>query len=405
MAEQILHIDLDAFFASAEQALNPSLMGKPVIVGGRPDGRGVVAAASYPARAYGIKAGMPLSRAHHLCPHAIFLEGRFAHYKAASNRFMSILVDFSPFIEPAGIDEAFLDVTGFESLYGPAHLTAQRIKERIHRELRLTASVGLSTCKLVSKVASDLDKPDGLVEVLPGEEANFLHPLPLGRLPGVGPRTERTLKGIGINTIGEMAALPQPYLRHLFGKNGESLWHWARGEDDSPVELPGEAKSISRSTTFSEDTLDRSFLLGMLRYLSEKVGAELRKMGRQAQVVSLKLRYNDFETLTRQRHLLHTTNADQVIFETGKELMDGLLASRLKLVRLIGIGVADLVSGKQLRLLPSPLDKLERLNRAVDWLRRRYGFTVVQTGRTLALHRDLDIDDGDYILRTPCLAQ
>lgn len=404
MVRQILHIDMDAFFASVEQALNPSLRGLAVVVGGRPDGRGVVAAASYPARAVGVKAGMPLSIAQRLCPHAIFLVGHYSHYEAASRRFMTILLDFSPFIEPCGIDEAYLDITGFEHLYGPTSLTAQRIKERIARELQITASVGIATCKVVAKVASDIDKPDGLVEVPPGEEARFLAPLPVSRLPGVGPSTERRLRGVGVSTIGGLASLHLPLVKHLLGIPGVVLWQWARGWDNSPVELPGKAKSISRTTTFSRDTLEHSFLLAMLHYLSEKVGTELRLQGKRARVVSLKLRYSDFETVTRQCRLPQTTAADSVIFDTAVELMDRQLAQRMKLVRLLGVGVSDLEACKQLPLLPDPRCKWETLDRVLDRLRQRYGFTIVQRGATLPLKRELDIEEGDYVLKTPCLS-
>ncbi len=202
MARQIMHIDLDAFFVSVEQVLNPELKGKPVVVGGRPDRRGVVASASYEARAFGLYAGMPLSTASRLCPQAAFIEGSFPKYRDASQKFMAILADFSPFIEPVGLDEAYLDATGFESIYGSVHRMAVAIKQRIKDELGLCASVGMASCKVVAKVASELSKTDGLLEVAAGEEASFLAPLPVARLPGIGKKTERILRGLDINTIG-----------------------------------------------------------------------------------------------------------------------------------------------------------------------------------------------------------
>ncbi len=202
MARRIMHIDLDAFFVSVEQAENPELKGKPVVVGGKPDRRGVVASASYEARAFGLHAGMPLATASRLCPQATFIEGSFPKYRNASQRFMSILADFSPFLEPVSLDEAYIDVTGFESIYGSSHQMAVTIKKRIKDELRLCASVGIAGCKVVAKVASELSKPDGLREVAAGEERSFLAPLPIAELPGVGKKAERILKGLGINTIG-----------------------------------------------------------------------------------------------------------------------------------------------------------------------------------------------------------
>ncbi|MBI4288724.1 MAG: DNA polymerase IV [Chloroflexi bacterium] len=387
MHRRILHVDLDAFFASVEQALDPSLEGKPVVVGGKPGGRGVVSSASYEARVFGIRSAMPLSRAYRLCPQAVFVDGHFSYYRIASQRFMSILDDYSPHVEPGGIDEAYVDLTGSEALFGPAHGVAQRIRERVWDELRITASVGLSTSKVVSKVASDLDKPDGLVEVMPGEEAAFLAPLPVRRLPGVGPKTEQVLKGVGVAAIGDLAALSPSYLCCLFGKTGALLGSWARGEDGSPVEERGEARSISRCATLSRDTLDRPFLLGMLRYLSEKVGAELRRMEKRARVVALKVRYADFETLTRQCRLRGPTDIDQLIFGAVAELLQRQLAGAAKLVRLVGVEVSGLQAEAQLRLLPSVEDRLERLDRALDGLRLRYGYDAVQTGRTLAVQR------------------
>ncbi len=198
----IMHIDLDAFFVSVEQVLNPELQGKPVVVGGKPERRGVVAAASYEARAFGLHAGMPLVTASRLCPQAIFIEGSFPKYRNASQKFMAILADFSPFLEPVSLDEAYLDVTGFESIHGSIHQMALAIKQRVKDELELCASVGIASCKVVAKIASELSKPDGLLEVAQGEERSFLAPLPVNRLPGVGKKTERTLRGLGIKTIG-----------------------------------------------------------------------------------------------------------------------------------------------------------------------------------------------------------
>jgi DNA polymerase-4 len=381
----ILHIDLDAFFVSVEQVLEPELRGKPVIVGGRPDRRGVVASASYEARAFGVHAAMPLSKAHRLCPQAIFLQGNFNLYRDFSARFMAILADYSPCLEPGGLDEAYLDITGCE-VFGSPREVAIKIKERAKQELGLVASVGIASCKVVAKIASDLGKPDGLVEVAPGKEKDFIAPLSVTRLPGVGGKTEQVLKKMGISTIGQLAALPDELVKSRFGIYGLVLHEHANGIDDRKVELPGEAKSISRETTFAQDTLDYNFIESMLRYLCEQVGAELRQQDKRARCITLKLRCSDFETISRRLSSKETVASDEAIFTSAIHLLRQALARNKKPVRLIGVGVSNLIGGgRQLHLLNSEAQRLEHLNRAIDLIRVKYGFTSIQTGRTLAL--------------------
>jgi DNA polymerase-4 len=381
-----MHIDLDAFFVSVEQVLNPDLRGKPVVVGGRPDRRGVVAAASYEARAFGLHAGMPLITASRLCPQAIFIEGSFPRYRLASQRFMAILADFSPFLEPAGLDEAYLDVTGFESLHGSIHQMALSIKQRIRQELSLNASIGIAGCKVVAKVASELSKPDGLVEVPMGEERAFLAPLPVDKLPGIGKKTERILRRLGIKAIAELSLLPLSTLKMHFGASGEVLYEYSRGIDDRPVSPPTAARSISRETTFGQDTRDKAFLEATLRYLSERVGADLRQHSRQAKSVTLKLRYADFSAITRSHTLPQPIDTDQIIFDTGVRLLRKALSAEKQAVRLIGIGVSNLAEpGQQLAMLDAQTRRQEHLNRTIDRIRQKYGFTAIQTGRTLLL--------------------
>ncbi len=402
----IMHIDLDAFFVSVEQALNPELKGKPVVVGGKPDRRGVVASASYEARAFGLHAGMPLITARRLCPQAIFIEGSFTRYREASQRFMAILADFSPYLEPVSLDEAYLDVTGFESIHGSIHQMALAIKQRIKEELGLSASVGIASGKVVAKIAAELSKPDGLLEVAAGEERSFLAPLPIAKLPGIGKKAEGILNGLGINTIGQLANMPLSALKGHFGVFAELLHRHANGIDDRKIEPPAAAKSISRETTFAQDTRDRSLLKATLGYLSERVGAELRQKGRQAGCVTLKLRYADFSTITRRHTLIKATDADQTIFDTGLKLLTTALSLEKQLVRLIGIGVSNLTEvGRQLDMLDSSAQRLERLNEAIDRIRKKYGFTAIQTGRTLPL-KDIFPETGDgYTLHTPSLSR
>ena len=406
MTRRIMHIDLDAFFVSVEQAENPELKGEPVVVGGRPDRRGVVASASYEARAFGLRAGMPLVTASRLCPQAIFIEGNFSKYRAASQKFMAILADFSPYLEPVSLDEAYLDATGFESIHGSIHQMAENIKQRIGSELGLCASMGIAGSKVVAKIASELSKPDGLLEVAAGEERFFLAPLPIARLPGVGKKTERILNGLGINTTGKLSTVPLATLKSHLGVFGELLHRYASGIDDREVGPPTAARSISRETTFAEDTKNRRLLEATLRYLSERLGADLRQRGKQAGCVTIQLRYADFITITRRHTLSQAADSDQTIFDTGLRLLNKELSGEKRLVRLIGIGVSNLVeAGRQLAMLDSSAQRLEQLNRAIDRIRNKYGFSAIQTGRTLLLKDIFPQSDEGYTLHTPSLSR
>ena len=403
---RIMHIDLDAFFVSVEQVLNPALKGKPVVVGGKPDRRGVVAAASYEARAYGVHSAMPLLTASRLCPQAIFIEGNYQRYREASQKFMAILADFSPYLEPLGIDEAYLDATGFESLHGSIPDMAKKIKRRVNDELGICASIGIAGSKVVAKVASDFSKPDGLLEVPPGGERSFLAPLPVDRLPGIGKKSQQVLKKLGVSTIGQLAALPAGALKSHFGAYGKLMHDHASGIDDRKVEPPAAAKSIGRETTFARDTGDVEMVQATLRYLSERVGSELRQKGMLAKCVTLKLRYPDFTTTTRQQTLPQPTDTDQAIFATGLKLLKNELQYGNQAVRLIGIGVSNLVeTGKQSDMLDSNAQRLEQLNAAIDRIRRKYGFTAIQTGRTLLLRDIFPESDEGYTLHTPSLSR
>jgi DNA polymerase-4 len=381
MARCIFHIDLDAFFVSVEQALNPELKGKPVIVGGDPERRGVVASASYEARPFGIHAGMPLSKARRLCPQAIFIRANFSRYRDASNRFMEILADFSPDIEPLGFDEAYLDVTGCIEPYGSPPKLARAIKDRINKELEITASIGIGTCKVVAKIASALCKPDGLLEIAPGEERAFLNPLPIARLPGVGEKTGQSLKEMGITSIGELASLPLDMITRRLGATGAVLHSYARGIDDREVEAPGEAKSISQELTFARDTLDRNFLEANLHNLCQEVCQDLRSQNKKAKCVVIKLRYADFKTITRQVTLKEASDVTRVISATAQQLLSKTLAKQEKPIRLIGVRVSSLAGEeKQLPMFDARIAKFGHLDQAVDQIRKKYGPAAVKTG-------------------------
>jgi len=406
MARRIMHIDLDAFFVSVEQVLNPELKGKPVVVGGKPDRRGVVAAASYEARAFGVHSAMPLATASRLCPQAIFIEGNFPRYRDASQKFMAILAEFSPYLEPLGIDEAYLDATGFESIHGSIRQMAEMIRQCVKDKLGLCASIGIASSKVVAKVASDLSKPDGLLEVPVREERSFLKSLPIAKLPGVGKKSEQVLKGLGVSNIGQLAALPLDVLESHFGAWGKLIHDHANGIGDDKVEPPAPAKSTSRETTFAKDTRDVTLLKATLRYLSERVGSDLRQKGKLAKCVTLKLRYADFTTTTRQQTLTQASDTDQTIFETGLRLLKNELPREKQAVRLIGIGVSNLVEAcRQRDMLDASAQRLEKLNTVIDRIRKKYGFTAIQTGRTLRLKDIFPETDEGYTLHTPSLSR
>jgi DNA polymerase-4 len=386
----ILHLDVDAFFASVEEVLNPSLKGQPLIVGARPEQRGVVASASYAARAFGVRSAMPTARALRLCPQAIVIPPRHKVYREYSARMMAILSEYSPLIEPLSMDEAFLDVTGYEARWGsstgsglgsPEEL-AHQLQERLEVELGLSASIGLAANKLVAKIASGLEKPHGFVVVPHGKEAEFLAPLLVGKLWGVGEVTAGRLREMGVVTIGQLAQVPVAQLEAEFGRRGRDLYRQARGIDDSPVVVEREEKSLSREVTFAEDVGDMQVLRKKLLSLSESVAHRLRKRGLQGRTVKLKLRYNDFTTLTRQVTLDVPTDLEQVIFDQAARLLEKAWDRRRK-VRLIGVGVSKFeAEERQLSLFEEAgegkVEKLRRLSQAVDQIREKYGDEAIQ---------------------------
>ena len=383
MARHIIHVDLDAFFVAVEQARRSELRGKPVIVGGDPDGRGVVATASYEARAFGVYSGIALRTAKRLAPEAVFLRGDYQEYARVSRVFHSILADFTPLVESGGLDEAYLDVTGCESIVGSAAEAAASIRARIRGELGLAVSAGIATSRLVAKVASDKAKPDGVLEVPEGGEAAFLAPLPLRALPMLGERTEKRLTKLGIKTLGQLASLSDGLLEGLFGPHGPALGKRARGVDPTPVGHHGPAKSISREGTFGSDVADPEHLRAVVRGFSESVGAELRRDGRRARTVSLKLRYDDFTTVSRSLTAGQALNSNEAIFAAANALLGKIRAAEQRPVRLIGVGVSNLVmDAVQLSLEPVPERRQESLSAAFDRVRGKYGSRSLQTGRT-----------------------
>ena len=368
----IAHVDMDAFYASIEQRDRPELRGRPVIVGASPTGRGVVSAASYEARTFGVRSAMPIGRAARLCPHGAFVPVDMEKYQRVSVQIMGILADFSPLVEPVSVDEAFVDLTGTESLLGSPLDAVRRIKRRIRAETSLTASAGLAANKFVAKVGSDLEKPDGLVVVAPGDESRFLGALPIERLWGVGKVMAKELRELGFTTIGQLQKAPRAVLAKRFGKHGDGLYDLAYGRDDRAVEPFGLPKSIGAEETFGQDCTDHEKLRKTLRAHAERVAAELRSGGYAAGRVTVKLRLAPFETHTRS--------------VTGEPTQDGLELYRRALallgrdpvtrpVRLIGLSAGRLgpAGTGQLDLLDPAALRRERLARVVDRLTARFG--------------------------------
>ena len=403
MTRVVMHVDLDAFYASVEQLRKPELRGKPVIVGGAgiPGERGVVAAASYEARVFGVRSAMPLSRARRLCASAVFVPCDFAAYREASKAVFNILDRYSPTIEPIALDEAYLDCTGQEALMGAPDKVALRLRDQVKAACGLDLSIGVASCKLVAKVASELRKPRGLVIVRPGEEAAFLAPLPLAKLPGCGPATVARLERLSVRIIGDLAALPDPLLGELFGQYGRVLGAHARGIDPSPVTPPGDPKSISREITFDRDQVNvakvRETALGLL----QDVGQSLRAHGLSARTVVLKIRYQPFDTQSRQATLAFPTDRDDQLADAFRRLLESQI-DRSRPIRLIGAGVSNLeASATQLDLLEDRSSRRVRLDQQLDGLRERYGEHVIARGMAARTHqKDVRRDDLD-VLREP----
>ncbi len=378
----ILHLDMDAFFASVEQLDDPSLRGKPVIIGHDP--RGVVSAASYEARVFGVRSAMPVVEARRRCPHGVFLPGNRRRYSEVSRVVMATLGDISPLVEPASIDEAYVDVTGTETLFGPPEALGRRVKRMIREATGLPCSVGIAPVKFIAKIASDYDKPDGLTVVSEAEVAAFLADLPVGKIPGVGKRAEQTLARLGIRVVGDILRYPPEFLERHCGKWGLSLYAKAHGRGSATVAAAREAKSVSAENTFDVDTADRERLTAWLLHQAERVGRELRQEGLAGRTVTLKLKFNDFRQITRSRTLPEPTDADAVLFAAAAALLDAEPLPRP--VRLIGLGIANFGrEPRQLALLDDPDQERRaqgrKIDTALDAIRDKFGRAAIVRGR------------------------
>jgi DNA polymerase-4 len=390
----ILHVDLDAFYAAVEQRDRPELRGKPVIVGGSVR-RGVVTAASYEVRKFGVRSAMPMAHAVRLCPHAIVVPMRMDRYAEASRGFFAILERFAPEVEALSFDEAFLDVTGSERLLGDAPVIARKIKDEVRRELELVASVGVGPTKFVAKIASDIDKPDGLRVVTPEGMLGFLHALPVSRLWGVGEVTQEKLLGLGLTTIGAVAAWPEAALRGRLGDNlGAHLAALARGDDPRPVVGDRDPVSVGHQETFDDDVDDPEDLVGLLLQQADRVAARLRRAALRARIVILLIKYDDFRQVSRRTTLPDPTSDGSVIAHTALELLRDVdigtrSGQRVRLAGLSTTGLEPRDAPRQLTLDERSRARGERLGDVLDQVRAKFGAAAVQR----AVHVGEDVDD------------
>ncbi|MBI2822802.1 MAG: DNA polymerase IV [Acidobacteria bacterium] len=397
----ILHVDMDAFFASVEQREHREYRGKPVVVGADPrqgKGRGVVAACSYEARRYGIRSAMPIGRAYRLCPQAVFVRPNGAAYAHVSRAVMEILKRYTDLLEAVSIDEAFLDVSGSLQMFGSAVELAMRIKSDIWKEQSLTCSVGIAPNKFLAKVASDMQKPDGWFEVKPGCEEEFLRDLPVSRIWGVGPESDARLRSLGIATVGDVAQRSREFWERCLGKRGVRLWELAHGRDDRPVETGVGFSSLSQERTFEADTAEIAVLKETLLQLSEQLARRARQHGSRARCCSLKLRYADFSTFHRQKTLPQSTDDAQVIYAVAWELLERFFPLQQK-VRLLGVGMSRFEpwENMQMGLFDESRIRKRRLDAAVDAVLAKFGTGSLR--KAALLGRPDDEDNVSSFLR------
>ena len=382
----ILHVDMDAFFASVEQLDRPELRGKPVLVGG--DGlRGVVSAASYEARAFGCRSAMPMAVAKRLCPHAAVVRGSFARYAELSTQIFGILHRFTPLVQPVSVDEAFCDVTATQPHFGPAEVIAAEVRRVVKAETGLTASVGVAANKFLAKLASDLDKPDGLTVIRPEDVDRLLPPLDVGRIWGVGPKTVQRLNDLGVRTVGDLRKMPDAFFDKRFGVLGGRVKRLIHGQDDRPVHNDRGAKSIGQERTFGVDLADPNEVHGVLLGEVERVAERLRRGGLCAATVVVKIRFGDFRTITRRHTLPDPTDATADLWTAAKGLFDGWADRDFRPVRLIGVACGALDRRRQLPLFADPATaRQSAVDATLDSIRQKFGPAAI--GRAAATRRD-----------------
>src|SRR6266576_252676 len=397
----IVHVDVDAFFASVEQVLNPRLRGKPVLVG-----RGVVASASYEAKFRGVRTAMSFREALGICPKAVVVPGQYEHYADFAERVRRILETYTPAVETAALDDFYLDFAGTERLYPDYEATLRRLQAEIRGRTGLSVSVGAARTKVVASIASRLERPRGFRMIAPGEEENFLTPLPVEKLHGIGHVHAGALAERGIATIGQVRQVPKPALQAAFGEAiGQQIWERARGLDGREVLLPSTPKSVSRETTIEGGTIDTEFLGGLIEYLSERVGWTLRKYGKQARTIGLRIRYVDHFSAHQTARISKPTNDERELLAAAKDLFVKLFTRRVA-VRLVGVSVNNLETDKrQHELFDTNANRRWYLNRGVDSVRGRYGWNAVFYGKGLELREHYATKPNGLVLSTPCLSR
>jgi DNA polymerase-4 len=379
----ILHVDMDAFYAAVEQQDYPEFKGRPVVIGADPKhgrGRGVVSTASYEARPFGIHSAQPISQAWRCCPHAIYLPVRMSRYVTVSRQIMEILSGFSPYLEKISLDEAFLDLSGSERLLGNPKSVGRQIKQHIVGETGLTASIGIGPNKLIAKIASDFRKPDGLTCVTPDRVQDFLNPLPIRRLWGIGRQTELRLKSYGVQTIEDLTRFDLDFLMREFGKWGRCLYYYVRGIDESPVAPYRDVKSLSNEITFKQDERDREIFRKTLLHLCDKVGHRLREKQVMARTISIKVRFSDFTTLIRNSTLPQPVHLSETIYQEIYHLFESIDTAE-RSIRLLGVGVSQLISADALQGdLFLGEEKRSQVNAAVDQIKNKFGDRIIRRG-------------------------
>jgi DNA polymerase-4 len=400
----ILHIDADAFFASVEQGFNPLLRDRPVIVGGSEDQRGVVHTASYEARSRGIRTGMPLVQAKRLCPEAVFLKGNYQHYQASSLVMQDIYLRYTPLVEFTSLDDAYLDLSGTLHLHPPPPELAHCIQQEVFQALHIGVSIGIGQNKVIARIASGCKKPKGITYVAPGREREFLKPLPIDELPGVGQVAKEKLSELGIFTIGQLAALPKIILSELFGINGKKMWELANGIDQREVLTRIIPRQISRETTFEEDTTEQSVVTACLQYLTERIAAKLRQQELQCRRVGVKIRYSDFTQHNVMQTLPQATDNAAEIFAEIEKIFLHLPFRRLR-IRHVGVSVTHLEWRNLQMKLFNEETRLELLDAAIDEIRQKFGFMAILPAETLELRQKYRLEKNGYILHSPALTR
>ena len=399
-----MHIDADAFFASVEQGFNPQLRNRPVIVGGTENQRGVVHTASYEARSRGVRTGMALVRAKQICPNAVFLKGHYEHYQAISLLLQETYTKYTPIVEFTSLDDAYLDLTGTLHLHPSPEQIARDIQTEVWEKTGVGLSMGIGINKAIANIASDLQKPKGIVNVPAGKEKEFLSPLPVDALPGVGRMAKEKLTDLGIFTVGQLALFSKLLLEQLFGKNGKKLWDLANGNDPREVKQRNIPRQISRETSFEEDTADMAIIKGTLQYLTERLAKKLRQNELVGQTVQVKIRYSDFGNNNRSRSLPYPSNDSGTLFKLAETLFDEIRLRRVR-IRHVGVAVTQISPLNWQASLFNGKNRQESLNSTIDQLREKFGFMAILPAETIELRKKYRMEPSGYVLHNPALTR